>query len=64
MPDNAPPRRAAERELLASFIASLATSAMGHLGEGPDSADVDLSMAKQTIDLLGRAQGKDSGKPG
>jgi len=34
-----------------SFVVSLATSAMGHLGEGP-GAQMDLSMARQTVDLL------------
>jgi hypothetical protein len=34
-----------------SFIVSLATSAMQHLGEGP-GAQVDLALAKNTIDLL------------
>ena len=43
-----------------SFIVSLATSAMGHLGEGPDSK-VDLPMAKQTIDLLGVLKEKTEG---
>lgn len=36
----------------ASFVVSLATSAMRHLGEGPD-AEIDLGLAKHTIDLLG-----------
>jgi len=35
-----------------SFVVSLATSAMSHLGEGP-GAQVDLPMARQTVDLLG-----------
>jgi len=34
-----------------SFVVSLATSAMTHLGQGP-SPTVDLDMARQTIDLL------------
>lgn len=43
-----------------SFIVSLATSAMGHLGEGPGST-VDLPMARQTIDLLGVLKDKTAG---
>ena len=43
-----------------SFIVSLATSAMGHLGEGPGSS-LDLAMAKQTIDLLGVLMEKTQG---
>lgn len=35
-----------------SFVVSLATSAMGHLGEGPE-AELNLPLAKHTIDLLG-----------
>lgn len=34
-----------------SFVVSLATSAMRHLGEGPE-AELDLPLAKHTIDLL------------
>lgn len=36
----------------ATFVVSLATSAMRHMGEGPD-AEIDLDLAKQSIDLLG-----------
>ncbi|MEQ1569068.1 MAG: DUF1844 domain-containing protein [Myxococcota bacterium] len=36
----------------ASFVVSLAAAAMRHLGEGPD-AELDLSVAKHTIDVLG-----------
>jgi hypothetical protein len=43
-----------------SFIVSLATSAMGHLGEGP-GAEQDLPLAKQTIDLLGVLRDKTKG---
>ena len=43
-----------------SFIVSLATSAMAHLGEGPGS-HLDLPLAKQTIDLLGVLKEKTSG---
>lgn len=35
-----------------SFVVSLATSAMTHLGHGP-AGQLDLALAKQTIDLLG-----------
>lgn len=35
-----------------SFVVSLATSAMGHLGEGP-GGKLDLPLARQTVDLLG-----------
>ncbi len=44
-----------------SFIVSLATSAMTHLGEGPGSTSVDLPLAKQTIDLLGLLKDKTAG---
>ena len=43
-----------------SFIVSLATSAMNHLGEGPGSS-LELEMARQTIDLLGVLKEKTSG---
>jgi len=43
-----------------SFVVSLATSAMTHLGHGP-SPTVDLAMARQTIDLLGVLQEKTQG---
>ncbi|MEQ1500808.1 MAG: DUF1844 domain-containing protein [Myxococcota bacterium] len=44
----------------ASFVVSLATSAMQHLGEGPD-AEKDLALAKHTIDLLGVLHEKTKG---
>lgn len=43
-----------------SFVVSLATSAMSHLGEGP-GASVDLPMARHTIDLLGLLLDKTQG---
>ena len=43
-----------------SFIVSLATSAMANLGEGPGS-ELDLPLAKQTIDLLGVLKDKTDG---
>lgn len=43
-----------------SFIVSLTTSAMQHLGEGPAAAE-DLAMAKQTIDLLSILKDKTEG---
>ena len=44
----------------ASFVVSLATSAMTHLGEGPQGT-MDLPMARQTIDLLSVLQEKTKG---
>ena len=43
-----------------SFVVSLATSAMNHLGEGP-GAKVDLAMARHTVDLLGLLMEKTKG---
>jgi hypothetical protein len=43
-----------------SFVVGLATSAMGHLGEGPGQG-VDLELARNTIDLLGILQEKTAG---
>ncbi len=43
-----------------SFIVSLATSAMTNLGEGP-GGQLDLGLAKQTIDLLALLQEKTAG---
>lgn len=43
-----------------SFIASLAASALAHLGQGPD-AKVDLPLARQSIDLLGLLEAKTKG---
>lgn len=44
----------------ASFVVSLAASAMSHLGDGPGAA-VNLPMARQTIDLLALLQQKTQG---
>ena len=48
-----------------SFLVSLASSAMMHLGEAPDpstgSARVDLELARQTIDVLGVLKEKTKG---
>jgi hypothetical protein len=48
-----------------SFVVSLASSAMMHLGEAPDpitrQKQVDLPLARQTIDLLGVLKDKTKG---
>ncbi len=47
-----------------SFIMSLATSALMHLGEheeGVAAAPIDLPLAKQTIDILGMLREKTRG---
>ena len=43
-----------------SFVVSLATSAMTHLGQGPDGRR-DMALARQTIDLLGLLHEKTQG---
>lgn len=49
----------------ATFVVSLASSAMLHLGEvadpGTGAKSVDLSLARQTIDLLGILKEKTEG---
>ncbi|OGQ00477.1 MAG: hypothetical protein A2Z51_09985 [Deltaproteobacteria bacterium RBG_19FT_COMBO_52_11] len=49
----------------ASFIFSLSTSALLHLGEVPDpvtqNREKNLTLAKQTIDILGMLQEKTRG---
>ena len=57
-----------ERDLpvnFATFVVSLASSAMLYLGEVPDpttqQSGVNLPLAKQTIDLLGVLQDKTQG---
>jgi hypothetical protein len=49
----------------ASFVVSLASSAMVHLGEVPDPVSgqsaTDLTMARHTIDLLGLLEEKTKG---
>ena len=46
-----------------TFIMSLASSVLMHLGEirHPDSPQPDLPLAKQTIDILGMLQDKSRG---
>ena len=48
-----------------SFVFSLSTSALLHLGEVPDpvtgKTEKDLPLAKQTIDILGMLQDKTRG---
>ncbi len=48
-----------------SFVVSLASSAMMHLGEAPDPVTreqrVDLTLARQTIDLLAVMKDKTKG---
>lgn len=48
-----------------SFVVSLASSAMMHLGEAPDpitrEKHVDLPLARNTIDLLGLLKDKTKG---
>jgi hypothetical protein len=43
-----------------SFVVSLATSAMGNLGEGPGGA-MDLDIARHSIDILGLLRDKTKG---
>lgn len=57
-----------EREIpvsFSSFIISLASSAMVHLGEVPDPVEQEprpnLALARQTIDVLGLLQKKTEG---
>jgi hypothetical protein len=55
-PDDLPPID------LATFIVSLRTSAMLHLGSGQGTSDqVDLALARQEIDLLGILEEKTRG---
>jgi hypothetical protein len=44
-----------------TFIVSLRTSAMLHLGANPERADIDLALARQEIDLLGILEEKTRG---
>ncbi len=68
-PPRAEPEAAAgERKLpeldFSTFVLSLTTSAMVHLGEAPHpdgSTRKELALAKQTIDLLGLLQAKTQG---
>jgi hypothetical protein len=54
----------APRELPAvtfsTFVVSLATSAMGNMGEGP-SGTMDLDIARHSIDILGLLRDKTKG---
>jgi hypothetical protein len=58
-PAEAPPRELPPVTFV-SFVVSLATSAMRHLGEGPE-AELDLPLAKHTIDVLGVLHDKTKG---
>jgi len=55
---------ATNRELppltFSSFVVSLAAAAMRHLGEGPEP-ELDLGVAKHTIDVLGVLHEKTKG---
>ena len=58
----------AEREIpvsFSSFVVSIASSAMLHLGEAPDPVtgkrEVNLAVARQTIDVLGVLRDKTKG---
>jgi hypothetical protein len=61
-----PPDEASRPEIdFSSFVFSLSTSALLHLGEIPDpvtgKTEKDLPLAKQTIDILGMLQDKTRG---
>lgn len=45
----------------ASFVVGLATSAMSAMGEGPNAAEVDLQLARNTIDVLAVLKEKTEG---
>ncbi len=70
--EEVPPKEAASREEgplpeinFTNFLLSLSTSALIQLGEIPDPVTKEsgrqLSLAKQTIDLIGMLQGKTKG---
>jgi hypothetical protein len=44
-----------------TFIVSLRTSAMLHLGAGPERDGIDIALARQEIDLLGILEDKTRG---
>ncbi|MFT3927113.1 MAG: DUF1844 domain-containing protein [Myxococcales bacterium] len=44
-----------------TFIVSLRTSAMLHLGANPEGSGIDLALARQEIDLLGILEEKTKG---
>jgi len=60
VPQDADSKRELPPVTFASFIVSLAQSAMSHLGEGP-GATLDPAMAKHSIDLLGILRDKTKG---
>ena len=63
-PDPAPPPRAApepEEIDFGTFVLSLGSSALHHLGEFGGGAERDLALAKQTIDILGMLAQKTRG---
>ena len=45
----------------ASFVVGLATSAMSAMGEGPEASEVDLQLARNTIDVLAVLKEKTEG---
>jgi hypothetical protein len=45
----------------ASFVVGLATSAMSAMGEGPSTSEVDLQLARNTIDVLAVLKEKTEG---
>ena len=64
--ETSPPEEVALSEIdFSSFVFSLSTSALLHLGEVPDPVtgkiEKDLPLAKQTIDILGMLQDKTRG---
>jgi hypothetical protein len=64
--ETSPPGETALPEIdFSSFVFSLSTSALLHLGEVPDPVtrkiEKDLALAKQTIDILGLLQEKTRG---
>lgn len=46
-----------------TFVLSMSTACMAHLGEveGPEGAQVDLPMARQTLDILEMIEAKTQG---
>ena len=62
-PPESPPEALPEIDF-STFVLSLGSSALAHLGEVPDDdgeSQLNLPMAKQTIDLLGLLQAKTRG---
>ena len=60
MPDANDASRELPAVTFSSFVVSLATSAMGNLGEGP-GGETDLALAKHSIDILGLLRDKTKG---